>query len=123
MDADPRFGPTLEVVVEGHYRWLPMSAVRELRAEPPEAMRDLVWQPATLSLANGSELKVFIPARYPGAETEADDRLRLGHATEWRERAHGQAWGAGQRLFATDSDDIAFLEVRRLRFDETSEMA
>ena len=64
MDADPRIGAALEVVVDGQYRWLPIDHLKELRAEPPKAMRDLVWQPVTLRLTTETELAAFVPSRY-----------------------------------------------------------
>lgn len=117
MDADPRLGPTLEVVVDGQYRWLALDGLRELRAEAPRAMRDLVWQPATLLLAGGGELGVFVPARYPGSELEEDDAVRLAKETRWIDR-DGEQWGLGQRVLTTDLGDHAFLDLRRLRFAE-----
>jgi type VI secretion system protein ImpE len=114
MDADPRLGPTLEVIVEGQYRWLPLEGLEELRAEAPKAMRDLVWQPVALRLAGGSELAAFVPTRYPGSELEEDDAVRLAKETRWVEK-DGEQWGFGQRLLATDGGDHAFLDVRALR--------
>jgi type VI secretion system protein ImpE len=125
MDADPRLGPSLEIIVEGQYRWLPIEHLLELRADPPKAMRDLVWQPATVTLTNGSELAAFIPTRYPGTEKCPEDGLRLARATHWSEAPSGQQTGLGQRLFATDAEDIALLDIRRLRLEpaEASEAA
>ncbi len=114
MDADPRLGPVLEVVANGDYRWLPFCHLRDLRAEAPGAMRDLVWQPAKVVLANESELHVFLPVRYPGSEGADDDALRLAKATSWAERPTGEQIGLGQRLLATDQGDQALLDVRHL---------
>lgn len=116
MDADHRLGPLLEVVVEGSYRWLPLTNLVELRAEPPKAMRDLVWQPVTLTLTSGSELAAFVPTRYPGSESSSDDAVRLARTTRWDDRGEGEQQGLGQRLLATDTDDYGLLDVRRLRF-------
>jgi type VI secretion system protein ImpE len=115
MDADPRLGPTLEVIVEGQYRWLPLDRLEELRAEAPKAMRDLVWQPVALRLTGGNELTAFVPTRYPGSELENIDAVRLAKETRWTER-EGEQWGFGQRLLATDLGDHAFLDIRALRF-------
>lgn len=114
MDADVRLGPVLELVTEGRYRWLPLASVREVRAEPPRDHTDLVWRAVHLTLAGGGELPAFIPVRYPGSETAADPRLRLARLTTWADQPGGQ-FGLGQRLFATDTADHAFLDVRCLR--------
>ena len=115
MDADPRLGPTLEVVVEGQYRWLPLDLLEELRAEPPKAMRDLVWRPVALRLAGGRELHAFVPVRYPGSELVDEDAVRLSKETRWTDEG-GEQRGLGQRVLATNAGDHAFLDVRRLRF-------
>lgn len=115
MDADPRLGPVLEVIADGQYRWLPFDGLRGLHAQPPQAMRDLVWQPVTVQLANGTELAAFVPTRYPGSEAHGD-AVRLARETRWVE-AGGEQVGAGQRMLATDRGDHALLDVRRLRFD------
>ena len=121
MDADPRLGPALEVVVDGQYRWLPLELLRELRAEAPRTMRDVVWQRATLLLVNEIELGVFVPVRYPGSEAEEDDAVRLAKETRWVER-DGEQWGLGQRMLATDAGDYPFLDIRRLRFIDAEQI-
>jgi type VI secretion system protein ImpE len=117
MDADPRLGPTLEVVADGQYRWLPLDQVLEFWAEAPRAMRDLVWQPVALRLTGGRELGAFLPVRYPGSELE-EDAVRLARRTRWIEMA-GEQRGLGQRLLATDRGDHALLDIRRLHLCPT----
>jgi type VI secretion system protein ImpE len=114
MDADPRLGPVVELVVAGNYRWLPFEHLRHLRAEPPKALRDAVWQPATVTLANGSEIRVSIPSRYPGSASHGDDAVRLARLTVWEGTDEGETMGYGQRMFATDVDDKPLLDVRSL---------
>ena len=117
MDADPRFGPVLEVVVEGQYRWLPLDAIQSLRAEAPKAMRDVVWRPVSLQLAGGHDLLAYVPGRYPDSEQHADDALRLGRETRWIDR-QGMQFGLGQRMFASDQGDHPFFDLRKLRLDD-----
>jgi type VI secretion system protein ImpE len=116
MDADTRLGPVLEAVVQGQYRWLPFSSMRELRAEPPKDQKDLIWAAVRVTLANGGELPEFVPVRYPGSEASPDAALRLARATAWQDAAGGQR-GLGQRLLAADTADHPFLELRRLRLE------
>ncbi|HEY0711950.1 MAG TPA: type VI secretion system accessory protein TagJ, partial [Polyangia bacterium] len=111
-DADTRLGPILEVIAQGNYYWLPVHRVRAIRFEAPADLRDLVWLPAFVTLANGGELAALMPARYPGSEGAADPLLRLGRRTEWVERPGGGAIGLGQRMVATDVGELALLEVR-----------
>lgn len=120
MDADPRLGATLEVIVEGQYRWLPLDHVAELRANPPSSVQDLIWQPVTLRVMTGTELVAFIPSRYPGSENHSDDEIKICRETRWIEKGAEQ-WGLGQRIFATDQEDFAILDVRRLSFDASEQ--
>lgn len=117
MDADPRLGPVLELVVAGNYRWLPFEHLRHLRADQPKDLRDAVWQPANVTLANGSEVRVFIPTRYPGSASHHDDAVRLARLTLWEGGEENEAIGYGQRIFATDVDDKPLLEVRSLAIE------
>lgn len=112
MDADARFGPCLELVVHGRYRWLPLQRLRELRADGPRDLEDVVWLPVTLTLASGEELAVHLPGRYPATERAAEPLLRLGRATEFD--AAGR--GLGSRLLASDQGDHPLVSIRRIRF-------
>jgi type VI secretion system protein ImpE len=117
-DADARLGPMLEVVVRGHYAWLPFQRVRAIRIEPPADLRDLVWMPAFITLETGAEVPALVPARYPGYEAR-EDALRLCRRTEWKELGDGTGcWvGAGQRILATDDDEHALMDVRTVQLE------
>jgi type VI secretion system protein ImpE len=113
-DADSRLGPVCEIIVNGQYYWLPFEQIRELRLEAPEDMRDFVWLPAQLTLANGGEQVALLPARYPGSAAVADDRIKLGHLTEWQEIGE-EAWsGLGQKVWISDQGEYPLLATRRL---------
>ncbi len=112
-DADPRLGPVMEAVVQGVYYWVPLQHLRKLTIEAPADLRDRVWLPANFTWTNGGGTVGFIPTRYPGSATAADDALRLGHRTEWMEQ-DDWALGLGQRMLATDGADAALMDVRLL---------
>jgi type VI secretion system protein ImpE len=115
-DADTRLGPIFEVIMQGNYYWLPVHRVSAIRFEAPADLRDLVWLPAFITLANGGELAALMPARYPGSEAASDPSLRLGRRTDWVERTGGAgAVGIGQRMLATDEGELALLEVRAIQ--------
>ena len=116
-DADSRLGPVVEAIINGKYYWVPISRVQRLEIEKPADLRDFVWAPATLTLANGAANVALIPARYPGTERESNDALRLARATEWREQPGGAWHGVGQRMLTTDQSELALLDVRTLIFD------
>jgi len=117
-DADPRFGPCLEVILEGGYSWVPFTRIAELRFEGPADLRDQVWVPVEITWSNGGKAIGFVPARYPGTEKAGDDGFVLGRKTEWTELDGGTATGVGQRMFATDAGEYPLLDIREIRFGE-----
>lgn len=116
-DADSRLGPVLEAVINGKYYWVPFARLRSLQIEAPADLRDFVWLPAVFELETGATVVGFIPSRYPGSESSADDLVRLARKTEWIEKGPDTFHGLGQRMVATDAGEFALLDVRGLRFD------
>lgn len=113
-DADMRMGPVLEVIVNGRYFWLPLTQIAKLVIEPPEDLRDAVWTAATLTLRNEGEVVALIPTRYAGTPERGNDAAKLARATDWQDAGGETFVGVGQRQFATESDDIALLDLREL---------
>jgi type VI secretion system protein ImpE len=113
-DADGRFGPVFEAVLNGKYYWIPAHRLSSVVIEAPDDVRDLVWMPAELTFANGGQAMALLPTRYPGSESDADDAIRLSRKTEWRELAPDLHVGVGQRILATDSEEAGLLEVRKI---------
>ncbi|EGI55447.1 impE family protein [Sphingomonas sp. S17] len=110
-DADPRFGPTLEAIIGGRYGLLPFDRVTEIVSEGPRDLRDIIWYPVEITLKSGPRIAALIPTRYPGASTDAAERL--ARATGWD--AEGR--GSGQRVLVTSDDqDHGLLTLRSLRF-------
>lgn len=116
-DADMRMGPVLEIVINGRYFWLPFAQVSKLSIEEPADLRDAVWTAATVTLRNGGEVVALIPTRYAGTPENGGDAEKLSRATNWIDAGGETFVGVGQRLFATDQDDVALLDVRELVFD------
>jgi type VI secretion system protein ImpE len=121
-DADARFGPALEAVVDGSYHWLPFQHIAKLELEAPKDLRDLVWMEGALTLTNGGSFGILVPARYPGSEKSSDAATVMGRRTDWEEIAPGMYRGLGQKMLATDTADLSLLEVRVIEF-EASEVA
>ncbi len=113
-DADSRLGPVCEAVIDGRYYWVPFERLRSIALEAPSDLRDVVWMPAQLGLANGGQTAALIPARYPGSEADSDGLIRLGRKTEWDEVSPDTFHGRGQRMFATAGGEYALLSVRRI---------
>lgn len=115
-DADSRLGPVMEVILNGIYIWVPFQHIRTIRIEPPTDLRDLVWLPAAFTWSNGGEAMGLIPTRYPGSEAHNDNEIRLARRTEWQQVADNDYIGLGQRMFASDSDEYALLNIRHVEF-------
>jgi type VI secretion system protein ImpE len=116
-DGDSRLGPMLEAVINGRYFWIPFGHVRKILFDRPADLRDLVWTPATLTLANGGETVALIPTRYPGSQDGADDQIRMARKTTWTECAADTFLGQGQRLLMTDQGEFPLLDLRTLNLE------
>jgi type VI secretion system protein ImpE len=116
-DADPRFGPCLEVMLSGGYAWVPFARLRELRFEPPFDLRDKVWAQVQLTWHDGGQALGLVPCRYPGSEGEADSALVMASRTDWHELGQDCFVGRGQRMLSTDAGDYPLLDIRSIRFE------
>ena len=48
--------PVCEAMIDGRYYWVPFERIRSVALQAPSDLRDFVWMPAQLVLANGSAL-------------------------------------------------------------------
>lgn len=113
-DADSRFGPVLEAIIDGKYYWVPFFRIREVAIASPVDLRDVVWLPADFAWDNGGTSAGFIPARYPGSHESADDSVRMARKTDWIKLEKDVYQGMGQRQLVTDDGEYALLDVRRI---------
>jgi len=112
-DADDLFGTVLEVMAHGSYYWVPLEQVQTLAMNPPRFPRDLLWVAARLEVKDAAG-DVFLPALYPGSHEHADDQVRLGRATDWKQGEGVPVLGAGLRTFLVGEDAVSLLEWREL---------
>jgi type VI secretion system protein ImpE len=91
--------------------------VRRIAIEPPKKLRDLLWIPCRIEAKDGTVGEVFLFALYYGSHRHADEYVRLGRRTEWKDAGHDLYVGSGQRLFLVDEDDRPVLEARTIEFD------
>lgn len=115
IDGDGRLGPICELIVNGHYTWLPFAAVREMRFQPPASVTDLVWRHTAVTLIDGSEQVCQLPVRYPFADT-AEDNLRLAAVTEWTPLDDQQFIGHGQKTWLSEEQDFPLLSLTHIVF-------
>ena len=116
-DADMRFGPVLEAVVNGRYFWLPFSQITQISFDPPTDLRDAVWTAANIKLANEGSVVALIPSRYPNSGQTGTAGEKLSRATSWVDAGADTFVGTGQRLLSTDTGDVALLDARVISFD------
>jgi type VI secretion system protein ImpE len=122
-DADSRLGPVLEAIINGRYYWVPFSRFQTIEIEPPEDLRDLVWMPARLAFENGGSSVALIPTRYPGSPESSDGSIVLARKTVWEELAPDAHRGLGQRIIATDAEEVPVMEVRTIALTSSPEAA
>jgi len=115
-DADDRFGPILEVMVNGNYFWVPFDQIDSVAMSPPKFPRDLVWAPARLTTMEGTVGDVFVPVLYPNSHTHKDTPVKFGRFTDWS-TGDGPVYGVGARIFLVGDDPMHLLEWRQLQFD------
>lgn len=121
IDGDTRLGPMLELIVNGRYYWAPFERIREIRLEPPEDLRDLVWMPAQMTWANGGQTVALIPSRYPGSESASDSDIVRARKTEWLEEGADTFLGSGQRMLFTDQGEFPLFDIRVVTLQPSAE--
>lgn len=95
---------------KGTYYWVPFEAVDQLEFHAPVAPRDLIWRRASLTVHDGPDGEVFLPALYAGSSGSPDDSLRLGRGTDWVDEP-GPVRGVGQRVYLVGDQDRSILEI------------
>lgn len=105
-DADDRTAGILEILTPtGNYVWVPFEQVRAIRLQPVERLRDLVWRPAEVEIADGPNGVVYLPVIYHAPAAEQTAQHRLGRATDWVEGARVR--GLGLRTWLVGDDSLA----------------
>ncbi len=103
-DGDDRTAGVLEVMTAtGRYLWVPLNAVRLLRWQPLARLRDTVWRPAELDVADGPSGVVYLPSIYHAAAGEQTDAHRLGRVTDWIDGPPARGLGLRTWLIGDDA--------------------
>jgi len=115
-DSDSRLGPVCEVITAGRYRWLPFSDIASWELGCPKALVDLVWAPCSLTLGDGTNVRGFMPARFPAVSEGGHDRatldaLRLGNMTVWMESGRTGVIAQGRKTWTTSAGDLGLFEL------------
>jgi type VI secretion system protein ImpE len=114
-DADDLCGGNLEVLTTtGKFYRLPISRIETITFHSPLRVRDLAWRRADVSVIDGPDGTVYLPALYGGIERPASDALRLGRETAWTDTAPVR--GSGQRVFLAGEDGLGIMDLTELHF-------
>lgn len=123
-DADPDIGARLEVFAAGACLWIPFEHLASVEMGRPLKLRDTLWAPALVQAGSsfrGRDLgEVLIPAIYPFSWKHEDESVWLGRVTDWSADAEGRGIPVGQKMLLVDGEEVPFLEVRSLKFDQSA---
>ena len=116
-DLDDLTAAFFEVITSnGKYYWVPLDKVGLVEFRPLERARDLLWRRTHLIVRDGPDGEVYFPTLYPGTQADADDRVRLGRATDWRGGDGAPVRGVGQRTFLAGEASRPILELTEITF-------
>jgi len=125
-DADPAIGPRLEVFAAGAYLWIGFEHIQSIVIPEPKNLRDTLWTPAMVLAGpsfHGTDLgEVLLPCIYPFTWKDTNEKLWLGHNTEWCVDDQKREFPIGQKVFLVDGEEVPLLEIRSIEF-ESSEAA
>ena len=115
-DADDLLAGNFEVLTTtGKYFWIPTERVVSAEFHPPKRPRDLIYRRVSMTVADGPNGDVYVPAIYTAGDG-ATEMQRLGRETDWQQAEGGPVRGVGQRVFLLGEDDVAVMELGELRF-------
>lgn len=116
-DVDDLCAGYFEVLTTtGKYFWVPTERVASIVFHAPKRPRDLAWRRATISVNQGPDGEVYVPAIYDATQPDLADDYRIGCSTDWTDEAAGPVRGIGQRVFLAGDDAHPIMEIAELRF-------
>ncbi len=120
-DLDDLHAGYLELLTStGKYYWVPLARIVSLELDPPARPIDLLWRPASLSVSQGPDGKVYLPAVYCTAGG-SDEAALLGRSTDWVGGEGEPVRGLGLRTFLVGEEARTILELGSIAFDPPRE--
>jgi type VI secretion system protein ImpE len=110
-DADHRFGPQVELFVDGKYYWVGLDRLEEIRFLERTDLIDHLWLPVEIVLKGGGSKSGYIPARYPGSQGSADSEIVLGKTTEFHDFGDELQTATGGRQWVFDEQALMLSQV------------
>jgi type VI secretion system protein ImpE len=90
--------------------------VASIELHPPRRPRDLAWRRASMSVIDGPDGEVYLPALYVSAQPGPSDDISLGRTTEWLGEEEGLVRGIGQRVFLIGDEAYGITDLSGLQF-------
>jgi type VI secretion system protein ImpE len=116
-DVDDVHAGSFEVLTTtGKYFWIPTERVASIEFHPPRRPRDLAWRRAAMSVIDGPDGEVYLPAIYVAAQSAPSEEIDLGRATEWLGEEGSLIRGIGQRLFLVGDEAYGITDLSALQF-------
>lgn len=106
----------MEVIIKDSYVWVPFEQIEKITINEPQSLRDLFWLQGTMETANGTNGEVFFPMLYVNSHEHANDQVRLGRMTDWRDAGAELFIGEGTKLFWINGEDRPILELKEIEF-------
>ncbi|MEJ7617379.1 MAG: type VI secretion system accessory protein TagJ [Pyrinomonadaceae bacterium] len=116
-DGNDLTGPVIELIVQDQYAWLPCEQITRIEFVPPKSLRDLIWSSVRIEARDGTIGEVYLPNLYPQTSEHADDQVKLGRMTDWKQVGENIQQPFGLRLFSVDGEDRSRLEMQSIEFD------
>jgi type VI secretion system protein ImpE len=117
-DLDDLTAPFFEVITSnGKYYLIPIERVASVEFRAPQRPRDLIWRPAQMSVVDGPDGEVFLPAIYvPPSGAAVDAAALLGRSTDWVGGDGVPVRGVGQRTFLVGEESVPIMQLGKLEF-------
>jgi type VI secretion system protein ImpE len=117
-DLDDLTASFFEVITSnGKYYLIPMERVASVEFRAPQRPRDLIWRPAQMSVVDGPDGEVFLPAIYvPPSGSSVDTAGLLGRSTDWVGGDNAPVRGIGQRTFLVGEESVPILQLGKIEF-------
>jgi type VI secretion system protein ImpE len=115
-DLDDVSACYLEVLTStGKFYVVPIEDVTRIEFHGREQPSDLIWRRAQLSVREGPDGEVYIPAIYcPIGETS--ERSMLGRTTDWVGGDGEPIRGVGQRCFLVGEESVPIMQLEIVEF-------
>lgn len=114
-DTDDLVGGNVEVLTTtGRFFWIDVARVRSMVVHKPNRPRDLFWPRCTMSVQDGPDGEVYLPALYDATGPSGDEALVLGRATAWNDGEPVR--GSGQRVLLVGEEGVPIHELGTIEF-------